>query len=76
MPLVDISAALAEATVTWADLRWIRDVWRGPIVVKGVLTGDDARHAVDEGAAALSCRITAAASSMVFLPLCVLCRRW
>lgn len=54
MPLVDVNAALASAAVTWADLRWIRDVWRGPIVVKGILTGDDARRAVDAGAAALS----------------------
>jgi isopentenyl diphosphate isomerase/L-lactate dehydrogenase-like FMN-dependent dehydrogenase len=54
MGLVDINAALAESTVTWADLRWIREVWRGPIVVKGVLTGDDARHAMDEGASAIS----------------------
>ncbi len=54
MPLVDVAAALAESTVTWNDLKWIREVWRGPIVVKGVLTGDDARRAVDEGAAAIS----------------------
>jgi L-lactate dehydrogenase (cytochrome) len=54
MALVDINAALAESAVTWADLRWIREIWRGPIVVKGVLTGDDARHAMDEGAAAIS----------------------
>ena len=54
MTLVDIGAALAKAAVTWADLRWIREHWRGPIVVKGVLTGDDARRAVDEGAAAVS----------------------
>jgi len=54
MPLVDINAALAESAVTWADLRWIRELWRGPIVVKGVLTGDDGRRAVDEGAAAIS----------------------
>jgi isopentenyl diphosphate isomerase/L-lactate dehydrogenase-like FMN-dependent dehydrogenase len=53
MTLVDISAALAKAAVTWADLGWIRECWRGPIVVKGVLTGDDARHAIDEGAAAV-----------------------
>ena len=53
MPLVDITAALAAATVTWADLRWIRDAWRGPIVIKGVLTGDDARHALDTGAEAI-----------------------
>src|ERR1700676_4549343 len=54
MPLIDVAAALAESTVTWRDLKWIRELWRGPIVVKGVLTGDDARRAVDEGAAAIS----------------------
>jgi isopentenyl diphosphate isomerase/L-lactate dehydrogenase-like FMN-dependent dehydrogenase len=53
MALVDIAAALARAAVTWDDLRWIRELWRGPIVVKGVLIGDDARRAVDEGAAAV-----------------------
>ena len=54
MPLIDINAALAESTATWADFHWIREIWRGPIVVKGVLTGDDARHAIDAGAAAIS----------------------
>jgi len=54
MPLVDINAALAESTPTWADLRWIREIWKGPIVIKGVLTADDARRAVDEGVAAIS----------------------
>ncbi len=54
MPLVDINAALAESAVTWADLRWIREIWKGPIVVKGVLTADDARRSIDEGAAAIS----------------------
>ena len=53
MELVDVGAALASATVTWEDLRWIREQWSGPIVVKGLLTGDDARRAVDEGAAAV-----------------------
>jgi L-lactate dehydrogenase (cytochrome) len=53
LPLVDVAAALASATVTWEDLRWIRELWPGPIVVKGLLTGDDARRAADEGAAAV-----------------------
>jgi L-lactate dehydrogenase (cytochrome) len=53
MELVDVGAALARATVTWEDLRWIREAWSGPIVVKGLLTGDDARRAVDEGAVAV-----------------------
>ena len=53
MPLVDVAAALAAAVVTWEDLQWLRKAWTGPIVVKGVLTGDDARRAADEGAAAI-----------------------
>jgi L-lactate dehydrogenase (cytochrome) len=53
MELVDVTAALAQSTVAWEDLRWIREQWTGPIVVKGVLIGDDARRAVDEGAAAV-----------------------
>ncbi len=53
MPLMDVTAALAKAFVTWEDFRWLRKVWTGPILVKGVLTGDDARRAVDEGAAAV-----------------------
>jgi L-lactate dehydrogenase (cytochrome) len=54
MPLVDVNAALGDSAVTWSDLRWIRECWRGPLVVKGVLTADDARRAIDEGAAAVS----------------------
>lgn len=53
MPLVDVQAALASSTVTWQDLRWIHALWRGPVVIKGVLSADDARRAVDAGAAAL-----------------------
>lgn len=53
MPLIDVGAALAAAAVTWEDLRWLRQAWPGPIVVKGVLTAEDARRAVDEGAAAV-----------------------
>jgi len=53
MSLVDVGAALSRSVVTWADLKWIRELWKGPIVVKGVLIGDDARRAVDEGAAGI-----------------------
>ena len=53
MPLLDVTAALADAAVVWDDLRWIRTAWSGPIVIKGVLTGDDARRAVDAGASAV-----------------------
>jgi L-lactate dehydrogenase (cytochrome) len=53
MPLMDVGAALAQAAITWDDLRWIRAAWRGPLVIKGVLTADDARRSVDGGAAAV-----------------------
>jgi len=53
LPLIDVGAALAAAAVTWQDLRWLRQAWPCPIVVKGVLTAEDARRAVDEGAAAV-----------------------
>jgi isopentenyl diphosphate isomerase/L-lactate dehydrogenase-like FMN-dependent dehydrogenase len=51
MALIDVAAALATSVVTWKDFEWLRAVWPGPIVVKGVLTGDDARRSIDVGAA-------------------------
>jgi isopentenyl diphosphate isomerase/L-lactate dehydrogenase-like FMN-dependent dehydrogenase len=53
MPMIDVGVALASSTVTWQDLRWIREAWSGPIVIKGVLTGEDARRAIGEGASAI-----------------------
>jgi isopentenyl diphosphate isomerase/L-lactate dehydrogenase-like FMN-dependent dehydrogenase len=53
MPMTDVGAALARSVVTWEDFRWIREAWGGPIVVKSVLTGDDARRAIDHGADAV-----------------------
>ena len=53
MLYADVTAALEQSVVTWADLKWIREAWKGPIVIKGVHTDDDARRAVDEGAEAL-----------------------
>ncbi len=53
MDMLDVGTALSESTVTWADLKWIREVWSGPIIVKGILVADDARRAVDDGAAAV-----------------------
>ena len=53
MGYADVGAALAQSVVTWTDLRWIRDLWKGPIVIKGVHTGEDARQAIGAGAQAL-----------------------
>ena len=53
MDLVAVGPALSHAGASWEDLRWIREIWPGPIVAKGVLSSDDARRAVDKGAAAV-----------------------
>jgi len=54
MTLVDVVGALARSAITWEDFRWIRQAWTGPLVAKGVLTGDDARRAIDAGATAVA----------------------
>ena len=48
-----VAAALEQSVVSWADLKWIRELWKGPLVIKGILTAEDAERAVDEGAAAV-----------------------
>jgi L-lactate dehydrogenase (cytochrome) len=53
MRYVDVGAALERAAVKWDDLAWIRDVWDGPIAMKGVQTAEDALRAIDEGADAI-----------------------
>jgi L-lactate dehydrogenase (cytochrome) len=53
MSYADVGAALEQSTVCWDDLKWIREVWKGPIAIKGVMIGEDARHAVDMGADAI-----------------------
>ena len=53
MDMTNVSESLSRGAVSWNDLRWIRECWSGPIVIKGVLIADDARRAVDEGASAV-----------------------
>ena len=37
----------------WDDLIWLREIWDGPLIVKGVMSGRDAARAVDLGAQAV-----------------------
>jgi L-lactate dehydrogenase (cytochrome) len=53
MLYADVTAALEQSVVTWGDLKWIREAWNGPIVIKGIHTAEDASLAVDMGADAL-----------------------
>jgi isopentenyl diphosphate isomerase/L-lactate dehydrogenase-like FMN-dependent dehydrogenase len=50
MRYASVSQALEQSVVTWSDLQWIRELWKGPILIKGILTSEDGRRAVDEGA--------------------------
>lgn len=40
---------LMQSSLSWDDLRWVRDRWRGKLLVKGILDPDDARQAVEAG---------------------------
>lgn len=39
-----------DPSIGWRDLQWIRDIWKGSIVIKGILDVEDAREAVRFGA--------------------------
>ncbi|PHY12417.1 alpha-hydroxy-acid oxidizing enzyme [Caulobacter sp. B11] len=39
-----------DPAITWKDLDWIRDLWKGPLIIKGVLDPEDAKAAADIGA--------------------------
>jgi L-lactate dehydrogenase (cytochrome)/glycolate oxidase len=44
----------ASPLPTWDDVRWLREQWGGPFMVKGITRVDDARRAADTGATAIS----------------------
>lgn len=51
--LADYIAWLAnnfDPSISWKDLEWIRDFWKGPMIIKGILDPEDARDAVRFGA--------------------------
>lgn len=39
-----------DPSISWKDLEWIREFWKGPMLIKGILEPDDARDAVRFGA--------------------------
>ncbi|MEJ7811202.1 MAG: alpha-hydroxy acid oxidase [Gemmatimonadaceae bacterium] len=45
------AARLLSPALTWADVDWLRSVTRLPVLLKGIVRGDDAVRAVDHGAA-------------------------
>ena len=51
LSLSEYAHTLLDASLTWAAVEWLAGVARVPVLVKGVLTADDARAALDHGAA-------------------------
>ncbi len=39
-----------DPSISWSDLEWIREFWKGPMIIKGILDAQDARDAVSFGA--------------------------
>ena len=47
------TAAQFDATLTWADVEWVKKRWGGKLILKGIMDAEDARLAADSGADAL-----------------------
>ncbi|GAB3700784.1 alpha-hydroxy acid oxidase [Mariniluteicoccus flavus] len=51
--VADMINAMFDPTVTWDDVAWLRSIWGGKLVVKGIQTVGDAGRAFDVGADAI-----------------------
>jgi len=49
----DMVTRVLDPSLSFADLEWLRGIWDGPLVVKGVMTAKGAREVVDRGADAV-----------------------
>jgi (S)-2-hydroxy-acid oxidase len=50
---MDFITGTVDASLAWSDLEWLRSLSPLPLVIKGILTAEDARLAVDAGAAGI-----------------------
>lgn len=42
-----------DPSITWQDLHWLRDHWKGNLIIKGILSAEDAQQAAQLGADAV-----------------------
>jgi L-lactate dehydrogenase (cytochrome) len=52
--LADHVARQFDANLSWDDVGWMRSVWDGPIVIKGIQSVDDAKLAAEAGVDAIA----------------------
>ncbi|HZN31276.1 MAG TPA: alpha-hydroxy acid oxidase [Xanthobacteraceae bacterium] len=51
--LAQWTASQFDPTLNWKDVEWVKSVWPGKVILKGILDVEDARTAAKTGAAAL-----------------------
>src|ERR1700752_100071 len=51
--LAEWTASQFDTTLTWKDIDWIRSIWPGKLILKGILDVEDAELAVKSGAQAI-----------------------
>ena len=57
------SAQQFHTRLSWEDINWVKKHWDGPLILKGILTVDDAKQAANTGAMPLWFRTMEAANS-------------
>ena len=53
MSLIDYVNSQFDRTVTWKDVEWLASQWERPLVIKGLQSVSDAKHALDVGVTAI-----------------------
>ena len=48
--VAELVNTMFDPSLTFADMEWLRGIWPGPLLLKGIHTASDARAAVDHGA--------------------------
>ena len=51
--LSEWTAKQFDPALTWNDVAWIKEAWDGPLIIKGIMTPEDARLAMESGADAI-----------------------
>ena len=51
--VIEYTTSQFDPTLTWDDMAWMIEEWGGPFAIKGILTVDDARRALETGVSAL-----------------------
>src|SRR5688572_23263466 len=72
--LAQWTASQFDPTLNWRDIEWVKSIWPGKLILKGIMDVEDARIAAQSGADAIVCsnhggrQLDGAASSISMLP--------